>query len=148
MYAKISIIIPVYKVEPYLRQCLDSVVNQTYKNLEIILVDDGSPDNCGAICDEYAKKDERIRVIHKRNEGLPAARNEGIRAATGEWLAFVDSDDWCELDYYEKLIDAVKGHEADIFWAGGGLREYEHTCKKSSHPSRVSTKQREKILTI
>ena len=130
MGKKLSVIIPVYKVEPYLRQCLDSVVNQTYKNLEIILVDDGSPDNCGAICDEYAQKDERIRVIHKRNEGLPAARNEGIRAATGEWLAFVDSDDWCELDYYEKLINAVEGYEADIFWAGGGLRECEHTCKK------------------
>lgn len=127
---KISIIIPVYKVEQYLKQCLNSVVNQTYKNLEIILVDDGSPDNCGAICDEYAQKDDRIFVIHKENGGLSAARNDGIRAATGEWLAFVDSDDWCELDYYEKLINAVDGYEADIFWAGGGFREFASSYKK------------------
>ena len=111
-------------------------------------MDDGSPDNCGAICDEYAKKDERIRVIHKRNERLSAARNEGIRAATGEWLAFIDSDDWCELDYYERLVNAVEGYEADIFWAGGGLREYEHTCKEIVTSRQGFYMQREKILTI
>lgn len=108
MNAKISVIIPVYKVEPYLRQCLDSVVNQTYKNLEIILIDDGSPDNCGKICDEYAERDERIVVIHKKNEGLPAARNDGIAISTGYWITFVDSDDWCETDYYENIIKRIQ----------------------------------------
>ena len=108
---KISVIIPVYKVEPYIRQCLNSVVNQTYTNLEIIIIDDGSPDNCGEICDEYERKDNRIQVIHKENGGLSAARNDGLRHATGEWISFVDSDDWCELDMYEKAI--VKGEESN-----------------------------------
>ena len=114
MGSKISVIIPVYNVEPYLRQCLDSVVNQTYKNLEIIIIDDGSPDNCGAICDEYAAKDKRIQVIHKENCGLSAARNDGLARATGEWIAFVDSDDWCELDLYEKAIACAEKTDPDI----------------------------------
>lgn len=121
--AKLSVIIPVYKVEHYLRQCLDSVVNQTYKNLEIILIDDGSPDNCGKICDEYAKRDERIIVIHKENGGLSAARNDGILIATGDWITFVDSDDWCELDYYEKIIIGMKDNQADIVCTGARIKE-------------------------
>lgn len=123
MDTKVSVIIPVYNVEPYIRQCLDSVVNQTYRNLEIILIDDGSPDNCGVICDEYAAKDERIRVIHKENEGVRAARNDGIVLATGELIAFVDSDDWCELDYYEQLLNAMSSLDVDIFCAGGPMVE-------------------------
>ena len=115
----ISVIIPVYNVEPYIRQCLDSVVHQTYKNLEIIIVDDGSPDNCGAICDEYAANDERIQVIHKENGGLASARNTGIEYASGEWIAFVDSDDWCKTDYYEQLMSHMCKDPVDIFWAGG-----------------------------
>lgn len=111
---KISVIIPVYKVEPYLRKCLDSIVNQTYRNLEIILVDDGSPDNCGAICDEYAARDERIQVIHKPNGGVSSARNVGLAAATGEWLGWVDSDDWIEADMYEVLLKGAKKYGADI----------------------------------
>ena len=125
MDSKISVIIPVYNVEPYIRQCLDSVVNQTYRNLEIIIIDDGSPDNCGKICDEYASVDKRIIVIHKSNEGLSAARNQGINMATGEWLAFVDSDDWIELDYYEKLIkiaDSLKD-KVDVICASGHIEE-------------------------
>ena len=110
----ISVIIPIYNVEPYLRQCLDSVVNQTYRNLEIILVDDGSPDNCGAICDEYAQKDSRIIVIHKQNGGLSAARNDALKLVTGTWISFVDSDDWCELDLYEKAIAHAEMSNADI----------------------------------
>ena len=94
---KISVVVPVYKVEPYLRKCLDSIVNQTYRNLEIILVDDGSPDNCGAICDEYAAGDSRIRVIHQENGGVSSARNAGLSAVTGEWVGWVDSDDWLSL---------------------------------------------------
>lgn len=100
---KVSVIVPVYNVEKYLRRCLDSIINQTYQNLEIILVDDGSPDNCGAICDEYAAKDHRIQVIHRENGGLSAARNSGLDAATGDYVAFVDSDDWLTGDFVEKL---------------------------------------------
>lgn len=94
MDIKISVIIPVYKVEKYINQCVDSVLNQTYKNIEIILVDDGSPDNCPKICDDYAKLDNRIKVIHKKNGGLSSARNYGIKQVTGDYVIFLDSDDW------------------------------------------------------
>lgn len=118
----ISVIIPVYKVEPYLRQCLDSVVNQTYKNLEIIIIDDGSPDDCGVICDEYADRDCRIKVVHKRNEGLSAARNDGIRLATGEWLTFIDSDDWLELNYFYEMAKILEVCQPDVLCAGGSYQ--------------------------
>ena len=101
---QISVIVPVYKVEPYLRQCLDSILAQTHGNLEIILVDDGSPDSCPAICDEYAKKDPRIIVIHKENGGLGSARNAGLDACHGEYIGFVDSDDWIEPDMYGVML--------------------------------------------
>ncbi len=110
----ISVIVPVYKVEQYLNQCISSIVNQTYPNLEIILVDDGSPDNCPAMCDAWAEKDQRIRVIHKPNGGLSDARNAGMAAATGELMAFVDSDDWVDLRYIEYLYDAMKQTNSDI----------------------------------
>ena len=110
----LSVIVPVYRVETYLRKCLDSLVNQTYANLEIILVDDGSPDNCGAICDEYASRDSRITVIHQENRGLSGARNTGLDKATGEFVAFVDSDDYLELSMYEQLMDAAVENGADI----------------------------------
>lgn len=101
---KISIIIPVYKVpEIYLKRCIESCINQTLKEIEIILIDDGSPDNCGEICDEYARKDKRIKVIHKKNEGLSAARNTGFLAALGKWIMFVDGDDWIESTICEEL---------------------------------------------
>ena len=90
---KISIIVPVYKVELYLEKCVNSIINQTYKNLEIILVDDGSPDNCGAMCEELAKVDSRIKVIHKENGGVSSARNRGITESKGEYIYFIDSDD-------------------------------------------------------
>lgn len=125
----ISVIIPVYKVEPYLRQCLDSVVNQTYRNLEIIIIDDGSPDNCGKICDEYARKDDRITVIHKENGGLSAAWNDGISASSGEWIAFVDSDDWIDDTYFEKLIaGASNAEKIDMVISG---RYYEEIGNKT-----------------
>ena len=89
----ISIIVPIYNVEEYLPKCIDSILNQTYKELEVILVDDGSPDSCGKICDRYAKKDERVKVIHQKNGGLSAARNSGLDCANGEYIGFVDSDD-------------------------------------------------------
>lgn len=100
-----TIIVPVYKVEKYLRRCLDSLVNQTYKNLEIILVDDGSPDNSGAICDEYVQKDSRISVIHKENGGLSSARNAGLEICNGVYVLFVDSDDWVENNYVEAMLE-------------------------------------------
>lgn len=129
----LSVVIPVYKVEPYLRQCLDSIVNQTYKDLEIILVDDGSPDGCGAICDAYAAKDDRIIVIHKENAGLSAARNDGIRRATGEWIAFVDSDDWLAREYYEKMFSALGRKNVDVFCAGGYFLEEDGDSKIVHH---------------
>lgn len=103
---KVSIIVPVYKVpEQFLRKCIDSLISQTLKDIEIILVDDCSPDNCGKICDEYAKKDSRIKVIHQQNKGLCGARNSGTVAATGEWIAYVDGDDWVDKDTYKTLIE-------------------------------------------
>lgn len=110
----ISIIIPIYNVEKYIHRCVDSVINQTYTNLEIILVDDGSPDNCGKICDEYAMKDNRIKVIHKENGGLSDARNHGIESATGEWLFFLDSDDWIHPQTIENLYDAAIKNDVSV----------------------------------
>lgn len=110
----VSIIIPVYNVEKYLAQCLDSVVNQTYKNLEIIPVDDGSPDSCGKICDQYAVKDNRITVIHKENGGLSDARNAGLKAAHGEYVYFLDSDDYLREDAIQRLVDRSVSERAEI----------------------------------
>lgn len=104
----ISFVIPVYKVEKFLDECLNSVVNQTYTNLDIILVDDGSPDNCPVMCDEWAKKDKRIRVIHKENGGLSSARNAGIRIAKGKYITFIDSDDYVSEVYTEQMYTTLK----------------------------------------
>lgn len=111
---KVSIIIPVYNVEKYLKKCVDSVINQTYKNLEIILVDDGSPDNCPAICDDYARIDNRVKVIHKQNGGQGEARNYGIETAQGEYLLFVDSDDYIAHDTVEILVNKAKKYDVDM----------------------------------
>ena len=111
---KISIIIPVFNVEKYLKRCLESVLSQTYYNIEIILIDDGSQDKCGRICDEYAANDSRIVVIHKKNEGLSIARNCGIEMATGDYICFVDSDDYISPDYCQKLYNAIVTENADI----------------------------------
>ena len=111
---KISVIVPVYKVEPYLHKCLDSIIGQTYQNLQLILIDDGSPDNCGVICDEYAAKDSRIEVIHQENGGVSAARNAGLKLATGDYIGWVDSDDWIEHDMYEYLLENALKYGADI----------------------------------
>ena len=114
----ISVIVPVYKVEPYLDKCISSIVNQTYKNLEIILANDGSPDNCPAMCDAWAEKDSRIRVIHKTNGGLSDARNTGMAVATGELMTFVDSDDWIAPDMYEHLYQRLTEDDSDIAACG------------------------------
>lgn len=120
---KLSVIVPVYKVREYIHKCLDSVVNQTFKDIEIILIDDGSPDECGTICDEYAAKDERIVVIHKKNAGVSAARNDGIEIAKGEWITFVDSDDWLDTDFYERLFTELGDQDVNILCSGGAYRE-------------------------
>lgn len=110
----VSIVLPIYNVENYLDRCISSVVDQTYKNLEIILVDDGSPDSCPEKCEDWAKKDERIKVIHKENAGLGYARNTGIENASGEYICFFDSDDYIATDTIEKTYESVKKNNADI----------------------------------
>lgn len=114
----ISVIVPVYKVEAYLDKCISSIVNQSYQNLEIILVDDGSPDRCGAMCDEWAERDRRIKVIHKENGGLSDARNAGMAVATGELMGFVDSDDWIAGDFFATLYRALVESDAEIAECG------------------------------
>lgn len=116
---KVSIVIPIYKVpEKFLRQCIESCINQTLKDIEIILVDDGSPDNCGKICDEYAAKDNRIKVIHKKNGGLVSARNAGYEVSQGEWITYLDGDDWLDDDCLECILKPLGTHQdVDIiFW--------------------------------
>lgn len=111
---RLSVIVPVYKVEKYIYKCVDSILNQTFTDFELILVDDGSPDKCGEICDEYAKKDARVRVIHKENGGQSSARNRGLDIAKGEIIGFVDSDDDIEVNMYKNLIDFMDREELDI----------------------------------
>ena len=119
---KISVIVPVYKVEPYLPRCINSILNQSYSDIELILVDDGSPDNCGAICDDFATRDSRIHVIHQGNGGLSAARNSGIdwvfANSDSQWLTFIDSDDWIHKDYLMKLYTAAENHGVSISVCG------------------------------
>ena len=123
MNEKISIIVPVYNTEKYLNKCLDSLVNQTYKNIEIICVNDESPDNSLSILEEYAKKDSRVRVINKKNAGASEARNTGLSEASGEYIMFLDSDDWIETDTCMIALDNMKKHNVDVvMWPY--LREY------------------------
>jgi len=111
---KISIIVPVYNVEPYIRRCLDSIVGQTYKNLEIIIINDGSTDNSGCICDDYAKKDTRVKVLHKNNGGLSSALNNGLNNISGDYIGFVDSDDWTEPYMFELLYNEAKKYNVPL----------------------------------
>lgn len=111
---KISVVIPVYNVEKYISECLDSVINQTYKNLQIILVDDGSTDFSGKICDVYAEKDNRITVVHQKNAGAGAAKNTGLELIEGDYFSIIDSDDYIELDMYEKMVNSLEKYNADI----------------------------------
>lgn len=109
----ISIVVPVYGTEAYLPQCVESLLAQTHSHLELILIDDGSPDHCGTLCDRYGEQDRRILVIHQENQGVSAARNAGVKAAHGQYIAFVDSDDWVEPDYLVELLQAAEQSEAD-----------------------------------
>lgn len=115
---KLSIIVPVYQVEAHIDECITSILDQTFRDFELILVDDGSLDRCPAICDVYAQKDSRIRVIHQKNQGLSAARNTGLQAARGDYIGFVDSDDFIEASMYEKLLDNLEREKADISVCG------------------------------
>lgn len=114
----ISVVVPVYNVEAYVGRCVESILNQTYRNLEVILVDDGSKDRSGILCDEYAAKDARVRVIHKENGGLSSARNVGIEKASGEYITFVDSDDWIEADAYAHLLSVMQRYQVKLVCGG------------------------------
>ena len=130
---KISVIIPIYNVADYLPKCIESVINQTYKKLEIILVDDGSPDRCPEICDEYAKKDKRIKVIHKKNGGLSDARNAGLEIAKGEYISFIDSDDYINEHMYENMLSAIENVDADLCICGYDRVNDDGEIRSSSH---------------
>lgn len=136
----LSVVVPVYKVEPYLDRCVESIVNQTYSNLEIILVDDGSPDRCPQMCDEWAKRDGRIKVVHKQNAGLGMARNTGIENAAGEYICFFDSDDYVALDTIEKAYRLAAAEKSDIVLFGyynvnqdGGGGTHNHSQDGQGH---------------
>ena len=130
----ISVIIPCYNVEKYIDRCMESVLNQTYRNLEIILVDDGSTDGTGEIIKKYAEHDHRIKILHQKNKGAGAARNAGMEIASGSYIGFVDSDDWIAEDMYEYLIGIIKEEDADIaacdFYAVHGRLDKQKPAKK------------------
>ena len=123
----ISVLVPAYNVEQYIYQCIDSILGQTYSNLEIIIVNDGSTDKTGNILDVYAKKDDRIKVVHKKNEGLVMARRDALDLMQGEYVGFVDSDDWIEPNMYEELYEAMVDTDADIVTSGRIVEEYNHS---------------------
>lgn len=131
----ISVIVPVYRVEPYLRQCADSILAQTYPDFELILIDDGSPDRCGEICDEYAAADSRVRVIHQPNGGLSAARNAGLDIMRGEYVSFIDSDDCVHPMYLESLLTAIQTHSAQVSQCQ--MAEFEADDTPPAEPSAV-----------
>ena len=133
MGVSVSIIVPMYNVENYLCECIDSLLNQTLSNIEVILVDDGSPDNCGTIADEYALEDNRVKVIHQENQGLGPARNTGMKLATGEYIGFVDSDDFVKPTMFEKLYAAARDNECDIV-TGGSTKVSQKKVVKVMHP--------------
>lgn len=136
---ELSIIVPVYKVEKYLPKCIDSILAQTFTDFELILIDDGSPDNCGAICDEYAKRDSRIIAIHQENQGVSAARNAGLDVATGTYLGFVDSDDWIEPEMYETMICVAKEKQVDVV-ACGYTRTDDRIIRRFNNATMLNTK--------
>ena len=136
----VSIIVPIYKVEDYIRECIDSILAQTYPYFELILVDDGSPDNCGRICDDYAKGDNRIKVVHKVNGGISSARNAGLEVAKGEWIMHVDGDDWIEPDMIESLIEAAQVTGADLVF--GDFMKYGPSAGYNKLPTWSSDKKK------
>lgn len=142
----ISVIVPIYKVEPYLKRCLDSLLAQTYTKFELILVEDGSPDRCGEICEDYARRDPRIRVIHKRNGGLSDARNAGLAAAAGEYIAFVDSDDWVSPDYLRVLLEVLETSGSEICECEVRRTAGEEDTEYGASPEKTETYETEEAL--
>lgn len=142
---KISIIVPIYKVERYIRKCLDSIKNQNFKDWECILVDDGSPDKCGLICEEYSRIDNRFRVIHKENGGLSSARNAGIEIASAPFIGFVDPDDWIEPDMFAELYDLMIRYDADIVQVSL-VNEYVGLSRKKPFVKRESVYDRKSLV--
>lgn len=142
----VSIVVPVYKVEKYIRECIDSILKQTYQNYELILVDDGSPDRCGEICEDYKKKNEKIQVIHKQNGGLSDARNAGTKIAKGEYITYIDSDDYVSENYLEKLVSAAVKYDAD-FVQGNYTREAFHSTVGNEEHVFASDQAFRKLLT-
>jgi glycosyltransferase involved in cell wall biosynthesis len=140
MNPKISIIVPVYKVEPYIHKCVDSILAQTFSDFELILVDDGSPDNCGSICDAYAEKDKRVKVIHKNNEGISTARNAGLDLAKGDYIGFVDSDDWIESDMYELLYNMCISNDCEIASCTSKIYYSDKTVITGTHSLKILDK--------
>lgn len=138
MNPKLSVIVPVYRAEKYLKRCIDSIVNQTYKNLEIILVDDGSPDKSGEICDVYEKKDRRIRVLHQKNKGVSAARNAGLDMASGDFVGFVDSDDYINKRMYEVLLSNCLKFDAEVSICRLARFEGEAVHVESKQPDKIN----------
>ena len=136
---RISVIVPIYKVEAYLDKCVQSIVDQTYTNLEIILVDDGSPDRCGQMCDAWAAEDSRIRVVHKENGGLSDARNAGLAVATGQLISFIDSDDWIDPEFLQTLYDALRQNDAQIAECGIRLVDEEGCVLSQRGPGNSET---------
>jgi glycosyltransferase involved in cell wall biosynthesis len=143
---KVSVIVPIYNVEKYLKRCMDSLLNQTLRDIEIIMVDDGSPDNCPRLCDEYAKQDSRIKVIHKKNGGLGFARNSGMEVAVGEFVAFVDSDDFVTINMYESLYRTAKKYELDtIFCSLNFYKDEKHIVRRKEVDQFTIFSGREKV---
>ena len=114
LYPLISVIVPVYNIEHYIARCVQSIINQDYPNLEVILIDDGSTDLSGKICDDFLEKDTRVKVIHKINGGLSSARNTGLDVALGKYISFIDGDDWVQKDFYSTLLTKIRDNDADI----------------------------------
>lgn len=143
--SKVSVIVPIYNVERYLPRCMNSILNQTLKDIEIILIDDGSPDNCSQMCDEYAKEDPRIKVVHKKNAGLGYARNSGLDIATGEYVAFVDSDDYVKTNMYETLYRKAKENTADVVYCDFKKSYTDGAVYEFHHPQEYTCFEGEKI---
>lgn len=142
---ELSVVVPVYNVEKYIAEMVESLLSQTLQDLEVILVDDGSPDRSGEICDGFAAKDDRVKVIHKPNGGVGAARNDGLDAATGDWIVFCDSDDWVELDAFEKLVKAGEDSGADVVFGDANLVYGEHVQKARFYKNEFVTSDRARI---
>lgn len=141
---QLSVIVPVYNVEQYLKQCIDSILNQTFKNFELILVDDGALDSCPQICDNYSKHDDRVKVIHKKNGGLSSARNAGIKVAKGKFLTFIDSDDWISKNYFEEMMKEQDKYNADII----SIRETTVNSNGEVHHHKLNEKIKIKIFKL